>query len=140
MRWLGRQLYRSGYVRSAVEARACASEVGRRRDRRLTLGLALVVLGLLLGFPVVSLLGVLAATLREPLLVTAVAPATYALSWIVLGVGTLVGGPEVLRQVRTFHQWLTGSLVAWLLRDDDGAIGPPSLPPPAADPECAPEG
>jgi hypothetical protein len=122
-------------------SRASRSEVYRRRSRRLTLGFALVVLGLLLGFPVVSLLGLLAATLQEPLLVTAVAPAAYALSWVVLGLGTLIGGREVLRQVSAFNRWLTSSFVGWLLGDDDDAVAGPSLPPPAGgDPECAPEG
>ncbi len=126
-----------------MESRGCRSEVNRRRDRRLTLGLALVISGLMLGFPVVSLLGVLAAALQEPLLMTTVAPAAYALSWVVLGVGTLIGGREVLRQVRAFNRRLTGSFVGWLVGEDEGPAGPSaghSMAPSAGGTECAPEG
>ncbi|MBW2453584.1 MAG: hypothetical protein JRI68_03700 [Deltaproteobacteria bacterium] len=132
-----------------MESRASRSEVYRRRGRRLTLGLALVVMGLALGFPVVSLLGVLAAALQEPLLVTAVAPVAYALSWVVLGVGTLVGGREVLRQVSAFNRRLTSSFVGWLVGEDDQTAAGPSARPSAGlsmapsaggGPECAPDG
>ncbi len=129
VQWIGRQLYRSGYVRSAIASRASLSELRRQHDRRLLLALVLVVLGLLLGFPVVSLLGLLAATLQEPVLVTTVAPILYALSWILFGIGSLLGGGEALRQVRAFNRWLTRVVVGWLLGEGDRTGECPSLPP-----------
>ena len=129
MQWLGRQLYRSGYVRSAIASRASLSELRRQHNRRLVLGLTLVILGLVLGFPVVGLLGLLAATLQEPLLVTAVAPAIYVLSWILFGVGSLLGGGEALRQVKAFNRWLTSVVVGWLLGDGEATSECHSIPP-----------
>lgn len=74
-------------------------------------------LGLLLGWPAVTLMGALAVALREPRLVALGAPAIYAFSWLVYLAGFVVGGREALRYVADFNRWLTRVVVEWLARD-----------------------
>lgn len=79
------------------------------------MGIILVFLGLLLGWPAVTLLGVLAAALQDSWFIAWAAPAIYAVSWLIYLAGFVVGGPEALRYVGDFNRWLARVIVTWLV-------------------------
>ena len=114
MRWLGRQLLRLRYVRTAVQSRADLARFRCRPRRRLLVGIILVFFGLVLGWPAVTLTGALAVALQEPRFVTFFAPAIYGFSWLVYLAGFVVGGPEALRYARDFNRWLARVIAQWL--------------------------
>ena len=59
---------------------------------RVIIGLLLLALSYLIGWPAVALCGILAAYFREPLILVIGGPLTYGLSWAVFGISMLLLG------------------------------------------------
>lgn len=102
-------------VRDAVSSGADLSRFRKRPGKRLLLGMVLVALGILFGWPAVGVLGTLALTLDTPTLATMAAPAVYGGSWVVYLGGLAVGGPEALAYVRDIARWATRVIVQAML-------------------------
>lgn len=85
------KLRRSTYVCSVVEGRYEISPVWGSAKLRIQIGLVLLILGWVTGWPLVAVLGALAAVYGRSDLITFVAPIAYGISWIpyLAGIGLL---------------------------------------------------
>jgi hypothetical protein len=119
---MGLRLARIKAVRRAIDERADLSAFRARPPARLMIGVGLIGLSMLLGWPLISALGALAIAWREPLIAVIGGPAAYGLSWAVYGLGLLIAGREALTYAGLFNRWLVRVLVERL-------IGRPPLPP-----------
>lgn len=151
-RKLGLRLARLQPVRRAIVERADLSPFRARPSARLLIGVGLIGLSMLLGWPLIGALGTLAITLGEPLVAVIGGPAAYGLSWVVYGIGLLVAGREALYYAGVFNRWLlrlgverlAGAAAVERLRaeaqpaakDPAGEAG--AVPPGAAEPEPDP--
>ncbi len=105
-RKLGLRLARIGPVRWAIVERADLGPFRARPSARLLIGVGLIGLSMLLGWPLIGALGTLAIYLGEPLVAVIGGPAAYGLSWVVYGSGLLVAGREALYYAGVFNRWL----------------------------------
>jgi len=76
------KLRRSSYVCSVVEARDDMASVWGVAKVRVQIGFVLLILGWVTGWPLVAVLGALAAVYARSDLITVVAPIAYGISWI----------------------------------------------------------
>lgn len=128
-RALGQWLARRTYVAQAIRDRADLSAFSSRPSMRVILGLVIIALSYLLGWPAVGLLAAVAALLEEPLWLTLGGPAIYGFSYLVFFVGLFLAGREY---ATAFARWAARMAVLRLL----GAEAPPAEPPcPASDPD-----
>lgn len=123
LRGLGLRLARIDAVRRAIEQRADLAPFKARPSPRLLVGVGLIGLSMLLGWPLISALGALAIYLSEPLVAVIGGPAAYGLSWAVYGLGLLVAGREALYYAGVFNRWLVRVLVEWMVGDSGPAPG-----------------
>ena len=103
----------------SVMERALQDETGlaplRHPSPRLWFGLILVALGLLLGWPAVALLGLLALWFGKPWILAVGGPVVYGISWVVYLAGFAVGGPAAVNTLRALNRWLARSITLRLL-------------------------
>jgi hypothetical protein len=102
-------------VSRAIQTRADLMPFREKPSFRLLIGLFLIGLSMLLGWPAVGALSALAVILREPLVAVIGAPATYGLSWLVWGIGIWIAGRNALSYVTVFNRWLIRIVVEWLI-------------------------
>lgn len=115
LRRLGLRLARIKAIERAIEQRADLAPFKAKPSARLLIGVGLIGLSMLLGWPLISALGGLAIYFSEPLLAVIGGPAAYGLSWAVYGVGLLVAGREALYYAGVFNRWLVRVLVEWMV-------------------------
>lgn len=115
IRGIGLRLARIGYVRRAIVERADLSPFKARPSFRLVVGVGLIGLSMLLGWPAIALIGVIAVYFREPLIAAIGAPASYGLAWLVYGAGLWIAGREALYYAGVFNRWLIRVLVERLI-------------------------
>lgn len=139
MRWLGRLLLRFPSARQAVREDASLERFRRPMDRKLRVGLVLLALGMITGWPAVALLGAIALTLKQPWILAIGGPGVYALSWMIYGAGLLVAGIGALAYLKDVNRWLLRRLAEGLLGGQEGArqlagsrtsLTPPARPSP----------
>lgn len=87
-------LARTHFGREALEEHAELSFLRARPTPRVWLGLGLVALSYLIGWPAVGLLALVAWHWHEPLIVAIGGPAAYALSHLVFMVGSWLAGSQ----------------------------------------------
>ncbi len=122
IRSLGLRLARSQVARRAIAERADLSPFRARPSFRLMLGVGLIGLSMLMGWPLVGFLGAMAIWFAEPLVAIVGGPAAYGLSWAVFGVGLLVAGREALYYTGVFNRWLVRKLVVWMTGEQEEEI------------------
>jgi hypothetical protein len=86
-RKVGQYLSGKKYFKDILENPADLSEFKERMTPRLIIGLSLMALSFIIGWPAVAALGVLAVWYKEPLIAVIGCPATYALSYAVFIIG-----------------------------------------------------
>jgi hypothetical protein len=91
------RLARLGFVRNALAEEADLSVLRTRPAPRVWLGLGLVALSYLIGWPAVGLLAAIAYRLGEPLIVAVGGPLTYGLSHLVFLAGSWLAGAQYVR-------------------------------------------
>ncbi len=123
IRSLGLRLARIETVRRAIAERADLSPFKARPSFRLLLGVGLIGLSMLMGWPLIGFLGVLAIWSAEPLVAIVGGPAAYGLSWAVYGAGLLIAGREALYYAGVFNRWLVRVLVVWMTGESAGWKG-----------------
>jgi hypothetical protein len=79
---------------------------------QLILGLVLLVISYIIGWPAVALCGVLAAHYQEPLILVVGGPAVYILSWIIWWISMLLIGKEGMAYAQTLGKWLGSRFIA----------------------------
>lgn len=106
IRKIGLLLARRAYIRKAILERADLKPFKARPSFKLVLGVSLIALSMLLAWPAITLIGLLAVYLKEPLLLAIGGPISYGLSWAVYGVGLLISGREAIYYMNVFNRWL----------------------------------
>lgn len=84
---IARYLAGKAFVQTILAHPADLSEFKERPTPRLLIGLGLMVLSFIMGWPAVTALSVAAVWLREPLVAVIGCPLTYGLSYVVFIIG-----------------------------------------------------
>ncbi len=113
-----RRLVRISFVREAMERKADLSSLPSKPQPRVWVGLGLVALSYIIGWPAVGLLAVISYFLNEPLVVAIGGPLTYGLSHIVFMVGSWLAGSIY---VVFFLRWATRRAIEKM----GGTVTPP---------------
>ena len=111
------------YVRSAIDTKADLSALKRKPTRREVIGLIVIAISYILGWPAVGAFAILAAYFDKPMILIIGGPAIYGLSHLVFMLGAYLAGADHLR---VLFRWLTRRGVEKL----SACFGVP-LPPPA---------
>ena len=107
MRRIANWIARTKYGRGAVADGADLSMFKEKPSFTLKIGLFLLALSYLLGWPAVGAFGVAAGYFKEPLIVAIGGPAIYGFSWVVWWISIAITGKESLFYARAFNKWLT---------------------------------
>jgi hypothetical protein len=99
-----KRITESEFVRQAVEEKADLEAFKQRPSARVVLGLSLIALSYIIGWPAVSALAALAVYLGQPLVAVIGGPLTYGLSHLVFLAGMVLAGAEY---TRIFLRWAT---------------------------------
>lgn len=96
------------YVQSAIAEKADLSAFNERPTPRIIFGLFLIGFSYVIGWPAVSVLGMLSVYYKEPLLVGVGGPLVYGLSHLVFIAGMYVAGAKY---TKIFMRWATRMFV-----------------------------
>jgi len=111
LRWCVRKLASTRFAERAIAEEADLSVFKQRPTFQLVVGLVLLALSMLLGWPAVAATGVLALLFDDPLLFLVGGPAVYGFSWLVWLGSLYFLGTESYRYGRIFLRWLVRRLV-----------------------------
>lgn len=90
------------YIVNAIEAKANLDAFKEKPSKKIILGLFLIILSYILGWPAVTFSGIMALYFQEPLITAIGGPATYAFSYLVFFAGVNLAGKEY---VIIFSKW-----------------------------------
>ena len=99
-----RKLADTEYVRSAVADRADLSAFKEKPTPRVIFGLCVIAFSYLIGWPVITVLGVISIYLHQPMIVAAGGPLMYAMSHLTFIAGAYFAGAKY---TRALMRWLT---------------------------------
>jgi hypothetical protein len=102
-----RLLYRiseTRYVRSAIADRADLTAFKQKPTQRIIIGLIVIAISYMIGWPAVGALGILSVYIQEPLVLIIGGPLIYGLSHLVFILGMCLAGAE---HTRVFFRWAT---------------------------------
>jgi hypothetical protein len=114
-----RKLAGTRCVRRALEAAAIEEGREDKPTPRFLVGVAVFGLSYILGWPLVSVLGILAARRHRPEIFAIGAPAAYGLSTLVLLLGAGLVGKDGLRYLRRLFHRLVARFHARYLAEGD---------------------
>ncbi len=103
---VARIIAHTSFGRRAVEEHVDLSLFRKPPSKKLILGVSLISLSMLMGWPAVGLFSLVALYLRDPLVFLVGGPATYAVSWGVWGIGMLIAGPDNVKYAKAILGWL----------------------------------
>lgn len=92
------------FVRIAIEEKADLTPFKERPSLEVIAGVFFIILGSLLGWPAVTVLGILAVKFNEPLLAVVGGPLVYGLSYPIFGLGMYFSGAKY---TIIFFRWLS---------------------------------
>ncbi len=92
------------FVRTAIEEQADLSAFKEKPSLQVIVGVLLICIASLLGWPAVAVLGVLAVKFNEPLLVVIGGPLVYGFSHLVFMFGMYFSG---VKYTIIFFRWLS---------------------------------
>jgi len=95
-----RRIAKTDFVRKAIEDRADLSAFRERPTARIIFGISAMGFSYIIGWPAVSLLGVISIHLNKPLIVGG--PLTYGLSHLVFIFGMYLAGAKY---TKIFMRW-----------------------------------
>jgi hypothetical protein len=104
---LARAVSRTSFGRRSLEERADLAIFRKPPSFRLVVGVSLIGLSMIMGWPSVGVFGLVAIYVRDPLIFLIGGPATYAVSWVVWGAGMWIAGPDNIRYAKVLLGWLT---------------------------------
>jgi len=114
-----RRIARTSFVRNAIEERADLSAFRERPTGRIIAGVSAIGFSYIIGWPAVSLLGVMAVHLNKPLIVIVGGPLTYGLSHLVFLLGMYLAGAKY---TVIFMRWAARVVVERFLGDSEPEI------------------
>lgn len=100
------------FVRLAIEEEANLSDFKGKPSLQVVIGVFLIIISSLLGWPAVAVSGVLAVKLEEPLIAVIGGPLVYGFSHLVFLLGMYFSGA---RYSFIFFRWLTRITVEKML-------------------------
>lgn len=117
LRKLVKKICEINFVRLAIEEKADLAEFRERPSLEAVLGMVLVGLGILLGWPAVALLGVLAVQWHDPMLAVVGAPLIYAISHLLFWPGVYFSGAQYGKiLLRCLTRVMVEKMVLWVDR------------------------
>jgi len=102
--WIINRLIEKRFIREAVAERQPLSSLHARPTPRVWMGLGLIGLSYIIGWPAVGLLALIAYHMNEPLIVAVGGPAIYGVSHLVFLAGFYLAGS---RYASIFLRWAT---------------------------------
>lgn len=115
MRQFGQWLMGFESIRMAAESPDYPFAGEESTSPRMRVGLALMVGQLVMGWPLVTLMGALSASTGDGDYLQWGAPLFYGLSWLLLGLAIIVAGKDVYQRSRALNRYLLGRFVRYLL-------------------------
>ena len=106
------KLANTTFVRTAIEEQADLSAFKEKPSFSVITGVTLIILGSLLGWPAVAVLGIIAVKLGEPLIAVIGGPLVYGFSYILFMFGMYFSGTEYSI---IFLRWLVRVIMEKLL-------------------------
>ncbi len=106
------KLANTKFVRTAIEDQANLSDFKEKPSFSVITGVVFIILGSLLGWPAVAVLGIIAIKLGEPLIAAIGGPLVYGFSYIVFMLGMYFSGTEYSL---IFLRWLVRVIMEKLL-------------------------
>lgn len=104
----------TSFVQSAIEEQADLSAFKEKPSLAVITGVVLIIIASLLGWPAVTVLGIIAIKLNEPLIAVIGGPLVYGFSHLVFLLGMYFSGAEYSL---IFGRWLVRvvieKLIAW---------------------------
>ena len=92
------------YVRSAIEDQADLSAFKKKPSIKIIIGLSVMGFSYIIGWPAISVLGILSVYLNKPLLIAIGGPLLYGLSHLVFMLGMYLAG---YNYTKIFLRWAT---------------------------------
>ena len=108
---VARTLAKTEFGREAVLDGADLSAFRDRPTVRLVLGLVILALSFILGWPLVAAFGIAAIWFDNPWLALIGGPAAYVFSWGLWGIAMLLTGYESYKYGRIFMRWAARRVV-----------------------------
>ena len=115
LRRTGERLAERPWILEAMEARADLAAFRQPPSLRLVVGVALIIVSTVMGWPAVVFFGLFAA-FQKHALYALIGPVCYGLSWVLWIAGMALAGVENVRYGRLFLRWLTRVSVEWMLK------------------------
>lgn len=106
-----RSIARTRFARQAIADNADLSIFKGRPTVRLVVGLVLIALSFILGWPAVGAFAIAAIYLESPLVVVIGGPAIYGFSWLLWAAGVYCTGVESYGYGRAFARWAVRKLL-----------------------------
>ena len=106
------RIAQTDYVRSAIEDKADLSAFHAKPSSRTIIGIAVIALSYLIGWPAIGVVGALSVYLKKPILIAIGGPLLYGLSHLLFLFGMYLAGA---RYTRIFMRWATRVTVEKLL-------------------------
>ena len=79
------------------------------------IGIGVIGFSYLIAWPLIGLLGILAAYFRKPLIFIVGSPVAYGFSYVVFIFGVWLAGKDSIKYMNTFTRWLVGRICKRLL-------------------------
>lgn len=99
------RLAKSKKIRNLLENPVDLEMFKRKPSVKFVIGLIIIGFSYVIGWPMVSALGVLAVYFKEPLLFAIGSPLTYGLSHLVFILGVFIAGKDTVIYMNTFLKW-----------------------------------
>ena len=109
-----KRIARTDYVRSAINDKADLSAFREKPSARIIIGVSMICLSYIIGWPAISAAGALSIYLKKPMLIVIGGPLLYGLSHLVFLFGMYLAG---VRYTKIFLRWATRVTVEKLLRN-----------------------
>jgi hypothetical protein len=125
LKYISRKIATTDFGRQAFAEVPDLSVFGKRPSARVITGMGLMAFSYLIGWPMVTLLGILSIWFREPVMVVIGGPLTYGLSHLVFLAGFYLAGSEY---ANILMKWGTRKLLIRILGDEIPRGGNQSSP------------
>ena len=96
------KLEKRKFVKEAIRDRADLTAFKEPPSARVIIGISLILLSYLIGWPAVAFFGIIAIYFENPLIVIIGGPLIYGFSYIVLFAGTYLAGAKYVKE---FLRW-----------------------------------
>ena len=116
IRYIIAKLAQTAFVRRSISERADLSAFKQRPTPRIIVGVALIALSYLIGWPVITVLGIFSIYFKEPMLVVIGGPIFYGTSHLLFLLGMYLAG---MRYTWIFLRWLTRITMVKLMKKNN---------------------